>query len=193
MRPPWRSKHTFNNIYEMDELWHFVNKRPRTETRENVYVNVLMSREPRQIISITASYTKPAVDFQKVVNTAGYFYQCNTDVNFTYQDVIYPNKHKQNSWDKSDTHNIESVNADLRTYIPGLRRRCRCFHRNIKILNAMLQIFASVYNKFGEAKFLHRKKLIEQYGMSAKLWNYYKDPPMSLFDFVLSFVYCPLL
>jgi len=168
----------------MDELWHFVNHRPRTETRENIYVIPLISREPRQIVSITASKTKTSEDFQRVVDDTDYFYQCNTDGNFTYQDVVFPEKHKQNSWDKSDTHNIESVNADLRDYIRGLFRRCRCFFRSLETLNAVLFVFANAYNKFGEAKLLHRRRLLEQYGIGAKLWNYYKDPPINLFQFV---------
>jgi IS1 family transposase len=168
----------------MDELWHYLNHRPRTETRENVYVIPLISREPRQIVSIMASRTKTAVDFQRVVDNTTYFYQCNTDGNFTYQDVIFPGHLKQNFWNKSDTHNVESVNADFRDYIRGLFRRCRCFFRSLETLNAVLFVFANAYNKFGEAKLLHRRRLIRQYGIGAKLWNHYKDPPINLFQFV---------
>ena len=45
-------------------------------------------------------------------------------------------------------------------------------------------VFVNAYNKFGEAKMLFRKKLIKRYGVGAKLLNYYKDPPISLFDYV---------
>jgi len=34
---------------------------------------------------------------------------------------------------------------------------------------AVLFVFAEDYNKFGEAKLLHRRKLIGQYGIGAKL------------------------
>jgi hypothetical protein len=180
----WISKTTFNHIYEMDELYHFIGKRPSTETRENIYVIPLISRQPRQIVSFTASHTKSATDFQRVVDATPYFYQCNTDGNFTYRDVVFPEKHKQNSWDKCDTHNVESVNADLRSYICGLHRRSRCFFRSLKTLDAVLFVFANAYNKFGEAKLKFRKKLIEQYGIGAKLCNYYKDPPINLFQFI---------
>jgi IS1 family transposase len=168
----------------MDELWHFINHRPRTETRENVYVIPLISREPRQIVSITASQTKTAEDFQRVVDGTDYFYQCNTDGNFTYRDVVFPEQHKQNSWDKSDTYNVESVNADFRDYIRGLFRRCRCFFRSLETLTAVLFVFTNAYNKFGEAKLKYRRKLIERYGIGVKLHNWYKDPPINLFQFV---------
>ena len=168
----------------MDELYHFINKRPRTETRENVYVIPLISREPRQIVSFAVDIIKTAKVFQSVVDNTPYFYQCNTDGNFTYRDVVFPERHKQNSWDKSDTHNIESVNADLRHYIPGLRRRSKVFYRSLKTLRALFSIFVNAYNKFGEAKYIHRERLLKQYGIGAKLWNYYKDPPISLFDFL---------
>ncbi len=167
----------------MDELFHFINYRPRGGTRENIYIMPLISREPRQIVSILASETKTAVDMQRVVDGTGYFYQCNTDGNFTYRDVMFPEKHKQNSWDKSDTHNVESINADLREYIRGLNRRCRCFFRSLETLNAVLFVFAEVYNKFGEAKWKYRKRLVETYGIGIKLNNWYKDPPINFFDY----------
>jgi IS1 family transposase len=42
---------------------------------------------------------------------------------------------------KRDTHNVESVNADLRHYIPGLARRSRCFFRSLKTFQAVLKVF----------------------------------------------------
>ncbi|MDR0406117.1 MAG: IS1 family transposase, partial [Clostridiales bacterium] len=59
--------------------------------------------------------------------------------------------------DKSDTHNIESVNADLRHYIPILARRSRCFPRSIETLYAVVAVFVEAYNKFGAAKMKFRR------------------------------------
>ena len=53
---------------------------------------------------------------------------------------------------KSDTFTVESVNADLRHYIPILRRRSRCFPRKLETLKAVLTVFADAYNAFGVAK-----------------------------------------
>ena len=53
---------------------------------------------------------------------------------------------------KNDTFTVESVNADLRHYIPILRRRSRCFPRKLETLKAVLEVFADAYNAFGVAK-----------------------------------------
>ena len=39
-------------ILEMDELYWFVFRKPRTETRENVYITTLVSRSPRHLVSL---------------------------------------------------------------------------------------------------------------------------------------------
>ena len=180
----WTSKFTQNDVFEMDELFHFTKKRPRTKTRENMYVIPLISRTPRQIVSFGVEKTKTAKVFQKIVDIAPPAKQYNTDGNFTYMDVVFPGTHRRNDWDKKDTCRIESVNSDLRHYIPGLRRRSKCFYRSLATLRAILSIFVNAYNKFGEAKLIHRERLLRQYGPLALNWNHYKDPPFSLFDFV---------
>ncbi|MDR1464358.1 MAG: hypothetical protein LBJ11_03540, partial [Oscillospiraceae bacterium] len=47
--------------------------------------------------------------------------------------------------------------ADLRTYIPVLRRRSRCFCRKIETLRAVIEVFVDAYNKFGDAKMKFRQ------------------------------------
>jgi len=37
----------------MDELYHFIKYKEALETRENVYVMTLVSREPRQIVGFS--------------------------------------------------------------------------------------------------------------------------------------------
>jgi len=180
----WISDITHKSFFEMDELYHFINERPRTETRENTYVIPLMSRFPRQIMNFAVENSKSAKEFQSVVDNAPQAYQYNTDGFFSYMDVVFPGHHKRNATDKNDTHNIESVNADLRDYIPGLRRRSRCFFRSLETMRAVLYVFVNAYNKFGEAKYKYRERLIENYGFVVKFWNQYKDPPISLYDFI---------
>jgi len=180
----WISKNTFNDIFEMDELWHFTKERPRTETRENAYVIPLMSRTPRQIVNYAVENSKTARVFQSIVDNAPRAYQYNTDGNYTYREVDFPGFHKQNFWNKKDTCRVESVNSDLRDYVPGLRRRSRCFFRSLETMRAVLFVFITAYNKFGEAKLKYRHRLIERYGIGVKLHNWYKDPPINLFQFV---------
>ena len=180
----WISKITFNDIFEIDELYHYINERPRTETRENTYVIPLMSHTPRQIVNFAVDNYKTAKIIQPIIDNAPPAYQYNTDGYHTYMDIVFPGRHKRNYWDKKDTCRIESVNADLRHYIPGLRRRSRCFYRSLETLRAILSIFINAYNKFGEAKHKRRQKLIETYGIGVKLHNWYKDPNICLFDFI---------
>ena len=180
----WISDLTYNDTFEMDELYHFINERPRTETRENTYVIQLISRTPRQIVNFAVDNHKSVKQIQPIVDGAMPAYQYNTDGYHGYMDVVFPGLHRRNIENKKHTHNIESVNADLRHYIPGLRRRSRCFFRSLETMRAVLFVFANAYNKFGEAKLKFRRKLIELYGLCAKQWNYYKDPPINLFQFV---------
>ena len=179
----WISKITFNDTFEIDELYHFINQRPRTETRENTYVIPLISRTPRQILSFDISHDKTARTIQGIVDNAPFAERYCTDGYSMYREVDFLGRHTWNC-DKSNTHNIESVNADLRHYIPGLRRRSRIFYRSLTTLRAILSIFANAYNKFGEAKLKYRRKLIDTYGIGVKLHNWYKDPPMSIFDYL---------
>lgn len=58
---------------------------------------------------------------------------------------------------KNDTFTVEGVNADLRHYIPTLRRRSRCFPRKLDTLLAVLEVFAEAYNAFGVAKMIFRQ------------------------------------
>ena len=80
---------------------------------------------------------------------AGNYY---TDGGATYPDVDFIGRHGRNVRDRSDTHEVESVNADLRHWIAGLRRRSRCFFRKLETLRAVLHVFVNAYNRFGEAK-----------------------------------------
>ncbi|MCL2023950.1 MAG: hypothetical protein FWG82_06245, partial [Oscillospiraceae bacterium] len=64
--------------------------------------------------------------------------------------------HVRNCRDKSDTHNVESINADLRCFIAGLQRRSRCFPRKLETLRSVLEVFVDAYNRFGVAKAKYR-------------------------------------
>ena len=91
-----------------------------------------------------------------------------------YLDVGYPGKHVRNVKSKDDTYTVESVNADLRHYIPMLRRRSRCFPRSIETLRAVLEVFADAYSRFGVAKMRFRQ------GRDPRA----REVPFSLLDFL---------
>ena len=66
-----------------------------------------------------------------MVDTAPEAKQYCTDGYYGYLDVVFPGKHIFNVHNKKDTFTVESVNADLRHYIPTLARRSRCFPRKL--------------------------------------------------------------
>jgi len=168
----------------MDELYWFLARKPKTETRENCYVIAMISREPRQILGFSATRNKSATTIQRIVDNAPPAENYCTDGYLGYLDVIFPGRHIRNIRDKSDTHNIESVNADLRHYISGLARRSRCFYRSLETLEAVLDVFVDAYNAYGEAKFKYRKPVQHKPETTSKHLNLWRDPPFSIFDFL---------
>jgi IS1 family transposase len=148
----WISEITAKDVFEMDELYHFIEHKPTKETRENVYVMTLISREPRQIVGFDVAVDRHPERLQSIVHTAPEAENYATDGYLTYVDLVYPGKHIRNVSNKNDTFTVEGINADLRHYIPVLRRRSRCFSRKLETLEAVLSVFIDAYNKFGEAK-----------------------------------------
>ena len=142
---------------EIDELYHFVERKGTNETRENTYVIAMVSRLPRQIVGIDAAFDKSPERIQALVDGAPEAENYCTDGYLGYVDVAYPGRHVRNCCDKSDTFTVESVNADLRHYIPILARRSRCFPRKIETLRAVVEVFVEAYNKFGVAKMIFRQ------------------------------------
>ena len=142
---------------EIDELYWFIGGKPHTETRENVYLIAMVSRNPRQIVGFDVAYDKSPGRIQAIVDNAPYAQRYCTDGYWGYVDIVYPGQHIRNICDKSDTFTVEGVNADLRHYIPILARRSRCFARRLDTLWAVVSVFVEAYNLFGTAKAAWRK------------------------------------
>jgi IS1 family transposase len=143
-------------VLELDELYWFIGRKPRTETRENVYIMTMVSRQSRQIVGWAVSLDKTAHTIQEMVDGAPEAELYCTDGYVGYMDVIYPGRHVRNTHDKSDTYTVEGINADLRHYIPILARRSRCFARRLETLRAVMEVFVDAYNRFGRAKQTYR-------------------------------------
>jgi len=142
---------------EIDELYWFIGQKGRSKTRENCYVIPLINRLPRQIVGINAAFDKSPERIQALVDISPPAKNYATDGYLGYIDVVYPGKHTRNIHNKKDTCGVESVNADLRHYIPILRRRSRCFPRKLETLQAVLEVFADAFNAFGVAKMNFRQ------------------------------------
>ena len=108
----------------------------------------MVSRKPRQIVGHIVSRDKMSSTIQQMVDTAPEAKQYCTDGYYGYLDVVFPGKHIFNVHNKKDTFTVESVNADLRHYIPTLARRSRCFPRKLDNLQAVLDVFVKAFNSF---------------------------------------------
>lgn len=142
----------------LDELYWFLERKPRTETRESIYIMTMVSRNPRQIVGHVVSADKSSRTIQKMVDAAPEAQEFCTDGYSGYLDVIFPGKHVFNVHNKSNTFTVEGVNADLRHYIPTLARRSRCFPRKLENLQAVLAVFVRAYNRFGAQKSRFRSR-----------------------------------
>ena len=172
------------DIYELDELYWFVERKASSETRENVYLMTMISSEPRQIVGFAVARDKSAWHIQEMVDEAPEAKYYCTDGYGGYLDVVYPGYHIRNIHNKGDTFNVESINADLRHYIPVLRRRSRCFCRSIETLEAVVSVFVDAYNKFGEAKLKHRVPVKHKSSFRKKHYHKYRELGFSVLDFL---------
>jgi len=143
---------------ELDEMYWFVGRKGQRKTRENVYIMTAVSRNPRQIVGFDVAFDKSPDRIQDIVDRAPSAKTYYTDGWSGYVDVTYPGEYVRNVRDKSNTFTVEGVNADLRHYIPVLKRRSRCFARKIETLQTVVEVFVAAYNRFGVAKARFRRK-----------------------------------
>ena len=178
----WISPLTDFSVFELDEIYWFIERKERSKNRSNCYIMTMFCQTPRQIVGFNADKSVKAETIQGIVDSVGTAGKYRTDGGAVYLDVIFGGKHIRNTEDKSDTHNIESSNSDLRHHIKGLARKSRCFFRTLETLNAVLSLFIDAYNKFGEKKLLMRKPVIHK--STAKHLHKYRYPTFSVLDFL---------
>ncbi|MCL1808060.1 MAG: hypothetical protein FWG31_10215 [Oscillospiraceae bacterium] len=171
-------------MFELDELYWFVERKGRRETRENTYVMTMVNREPRQIVGFAVARDKSPERIQAIVDSAPEARNYCTDGYWGYVDIVYPGRHIRNVRNKNDTFTIEGINADIRHYIPVLARRSRCFCRKTETLEAVLSVFVDAYNKFGEAKRKYRVPTKHKSMNPAKHLHKYRDLPFSFLDYL---------
>jgi IS1 family transposase len=75
-----------------------------------------------------------------------------------YQELMWPPSGVHViSQRKEETYTIESLNADLRTYLGRLKRRSRCFSRCWEALARAIRMFTWHYNRRRRAILAHPK------------------------------------
>ena len=62
--------HCPSETIELDDLYWFLERKPCTETRENIYIMTMVSREPRQIVGHVVSVDKSSRTIQQMVDAA---------------------------------------------------------------------------------------------------------------------------
>ena len=88
---------------EMDELFWFLECKPRTQTRETICIMTMVSREPQQIIGPVVSRDKNSGTIQKIIDAAPDAERYCTDGYSGYLDAVFPGKHIFNIHNKNDT------------------------------------------------------------------------------------------
>jgi len=179
----WMSEQTVD-VLELDELYWFIGQKGKGESRENVYLVTMVSREPRQIVGFAVAYDKSPARIQGIVDSAPPALKYCTDGYLGYLDVVYPGQHVRNVHNKNDTFTVEGINADLRHYLPVLARRVRCFCRRLETLIAVVAVFVDAYNKFGDYKAKHRIPVVHRSHEPNKRLHKFRDCPLGLVDFL---------
>jgi IS1 family transposase len=178
----WISKNTKNDTFELDELFWFIKGRKGCEYGVNTYLILMISRFPRQILGFNADNSKTAKQMQRIADSVLPAERYATDGNLTYLDVDFQGRHIRNVRDKADTHNVESINADLRHYIRPLARKSRCFFRSYETFRAVISVFVDAYNKFGEAKL--KSQVAVKHHSTRKHLHKWRYPAFSLLDYL---------
>jgi IS1 family transposase len=173
-----------SKVLELDELYTYIDKKPDKNTKKHTYVITAVSREPRQISAFDVALDRSTKRIQKIVNDAPPAKKYFSDGYSGYKNVVYPGVYIMNSENKSDTFTVESVNSDLRNYIPGLARRKKCFYRSLDTLFSVIKLFVYAFNKFGQAKMKCRVPVNHRKSSNSKHLHKYKDVPFSLLDFL---------
>ena len=168
----------------MDELYHFIGTRKGCEYGINSYLMTLISPSPRQIVNFTVDNFKTTAHYQHLVDNSPIFKNYCTDGCNGYLGVNFPGRHIRNTWDKSDTCEVESVNSDFRHNIAGLHRRCKTFFRKRETKFAVLFVFANAYNKFGDMKFCTRRPVVPKTERNRKHFHKWRYPTFSVLDFL---------
>ena len=127
---------------------------------------------------------KSAATIQRLVDASPPAEVYCSDGYAAYADVVYPGRLLQNYRDKSDTHDVESINADLRCFIAGLQRKSRCFYRKIEALADAVELFAEAYNAYGLWKSKCRRPVTHCLGNEGKHLHHWNYRGASIYDFV---------
>lgn len=106
-----------------------------------------LARESRLIVGCKVLKEIRWTSMQEFVDRLPQASSYCTDRLALYEEMLWPpGSTHVISQQKEQTHNIESLNADLRTYLGRLKRRSRCFSRSWEALTRAIRLFVWHYN-----------------------------------------------
>jgi IS1 family transposase len=161
----------------------FCQKKELTETKENIYVSLAVTRNPRQIAGFTVTESRSVTQMQNLIDCSMSAETYYSDGFSMYRDLCYWGVHIV-APGKSQTYTVEGINSDLRRYIAGFARRSKCFYRKIETVQAILSVFVSAYNRFGKYKHAHQV-LAKHNPTSKSRLHKFSDLPLALIDFIV--------
>jgi IS1 family transposase len=107
-----------------------------------------VSRDSRLIVGHSVLKERSWEGMQTFVEALPLAEQYCSDELALYQDLWWPQGSTHIvSEGKRDTHTIESINANLRTYLGRLKRKSRCFSRCMEALQRAIRLFVWHYNR----------------------------------------------
>ena len=101
----------------------------------------LLDRYSRKIVGYDISFDKNPETIQKIIDSSPKAKQYYSDGYNGYFNLNYHGNKYKSLNNKSQTHNIESVNSDFRKYIPCLQRKSKCFFRFTASFKRIFKIF----------------------------------------------------
>src|SRR4051812_36026290 len=115
-----------------------------------------VARESRLIVGCCVMRERTWKAMQEFVDRLSEAHRYCSDGLDVYQELMWsPSSEHIISKRKEETYTIESMNADLRTYLGRLKRRSRCFSRCWQALARAVRMFVWHYNR--------RRRLILQH------------------------------
>ena len=129
--------------------------------KKRLFVIVLLERITRKIVGYYISFDRNPETIQKIIDFSPKAKQYYSDGYPGYLKLNYHGGKYKSLNNKSQTHNIESVNSDFRKYIPFLQRKSKCFPRSLETFKAVFKVFCYIYNKLSsfKRKFPNLKKV----------------------------------
>jgi IS1 family transposase len=107
-----------------------------------------VARDSRLIVGCCVMKERSWIAMQQFVERLPHAVRYCSDALPVYQELLWPEGSEHViSQKKEETFTIESLNADLRTYLGRLKRRSRCFSRCWQALTRAVRLFVWHYNR----------------------------------------------